>query len=315
LEGDAQVHQELRALRVELQKAKEVNEEFAAKLKAADEKIREAMASRSTESAAKAPSASSETTDPEALIRAREEISRLERALAAANAAPSASVATASVTAESFKELAKQLQSDLMAKVNELSDQVQEKLPSADLQEVTVKRIHPPQEIATAFTSAITFTLLDSNRRPVPLRFPVQAGLDGSWRVPTAEDVQKVYADLARGAHLAVSPAPANAPVSPPSPTVPPSNQANPAGASAVASGTTFNKQADGSIMINWDPNGTAPMPAVAAAPPPTTPVQPAPTPATAPVPAPAPAQPTPSQPKVPAPVMPVQRDIIVRFD
>ena len=305
LEGDAQVHQELRALRTELQKAKETNEEFAAKLKEAEEKVREAG-----RAATPAPTLPAEA-DPAELKKAREEISRLEKALAEAKAAPAPQpAASPSLSAAGLKELAKQLQADLMTKVNELSDQVQAEIPTADLQEVTVKRIHPPQEINTAFTSAITFTMLDSRRQPVPLQFPVQAGLDGTWHVPTVADVQRVYAGLENGAPGAAAPALASAPApqqAAGSPSAPAAQPPSPAGG-------TFSRGPGGEIIVDWGdktqaaaPATPAPAPAVSATPTPAAPMPSAP--------APAPVAPVPVQPTTPKPVMPVQQDIIIRFD
>lgn len=294
---DEQLHRQLQDLRAELKTA----EDRAAE---AETKVRE-LSAKVSETPPPAPV--SATADPAELKSARERIASLEKELAAAKASPPAATAPTQ-TAESYKELAKQLQTELMQKVSELSDQLQSQIPSADVQEVTVKRIRPPEEIATAFSSAITFTLLDSSRQPVPLSFPVQAGLDGTWKIPTVEDVKRVYSDMARGI-----------PQSAPAVAAAPSQGAAPAAAqptqpaSAPASGGgSFVKQSDGSILVNWDGNASAAPPA------------PAPSPALAPAaatlqPPPQvsqPAQPQrPAAPAIPAPVMPVQQDIIVRFE
>jgi hypothetical protein len=296
LEGDEQLHQTVRGLRAEVQKAKETQESLVAQLNEAQAKIKqlESQPATSNTLANAAPADSNHAAELQAV---QQKVVELEGALAEARSGEVAG----GLTAESLRQLAKELQTDLMTKVNELSDQVQAKIPSADLQEVTVKRIHPPQELATAFTSAITFTFLDGNRQPLPVRFPVQAGLDGSWRVPTVEDVQKIVSGVASGELQSATPSQglASAPAAP-------AGGGGLAGpASAGAGRPTFDKQADGSIVINWDANA-APAP-----PPPMTTGTPSPVGTPAPGPAPA----TPRQPAVPAPVMPVQQDIIVRFD
>ncbi len=295
---DEQLQQQLRDLRAEVKAAEDRATE-------AEEKVRE-LSSKVPEPAT-TPSVSA--VDPAALKSAKDRIAQLERELADAKAAPPPSSAPAQ-TAESYKALAKQLQTDLMQKVSELSDQLQAQIPSADVQEVTVKRIRPPEEIATAFSSAITFTLLDASRQPVPLSFPVQAGLDGAWKIPTVEDVKRVYGEVARGI-------PQSAPASNTAATGSPAAASQPASGTAAAPGAGqagFVKQSDGSILVNWDENARAAAPS----PPPATasaPSAPAPAPsAAAPTPQPA-APPRPAAPTIPAPVMPVQQDIIVRFE
>jgi len=304
LDGDAQLQQAVRDLRTEVQRAKEANQTLAAQLGEAKTKIKEmegkVEAADGSKSVAVHPDRSAE------LKAALEKIAELETLLSAAETGAK----PASLTAASLRELAKELQADLMSKVNELSDLVQAKIPSADLQEVTVKRIHPPEEVASAFTSAITFTFMDGNRQPVPLRFPVQAGLDGSWRVPTVEDVQRVFNGVASGEVQVSTPTPGLA-SSP--------QQGSPAGAAAgnaptqsLAARPTFDKQADGSIVINWDSNAVPPSGSALAPVAPT----PAPTPAaSSPAQAATPPPAAPQKPSMPAPVMPVQQDIIVRFD
>jgi hypothetical protein len=303
LDGDAQLQQELRDLRVEAQQAKAKQEELQGELAEARERIKQ------TESQ---PTAKQAMESGDEAGKAA-----LRKASVVADSSPTTQTEKP-MTAVDLRELAKELQADLMGKVNALSDQVQEKIPSAELQEVTVKRIHPPAEVASAFSSAITFTFLNSSRQALPVRFPVQAGFDGVWRVPTVEDVQSGFNQIASGEALVAGgagnatggQAVAASSVAPNPTGVAPSS--NP-----VSGGRpTFDKQADGSIVINWDANAPAiPAPATA---PVSAGVAPA-VPVTAPTVAPAQSQsvaPAAAQtPRVPAPVMPVQQDIIVRFD
>lgn len=292
---DEQLHQQMKSLRAELNAAEQ-------KAAEAEEKIRELQSK-----VPQIPSTPAASPDDAAeLASAREKIATLEKQLAEAKATPASSAPVQ--TAESYKELAKHLQTELMQKVSELSDLLQAQIPSADVQDVTVKRIRPPEEIATAFSSAITFTLLDRSRQPVPLSFPVQAGLDGTWKIPTVEDVKRVYADVSQGVPQS---APASAPQT--TPGTPSAVASNAAPAAPSGGGAGFVKQSDGSILVNWDDSAPAartptPAPATTAA---ATPPRQAP----APTPAPAPAPAAPTTPNIPAPVMPVQQDIIVRFE
>lgn len=317
LDGDAQLQQELRDLRVEAQQAKAKQEELQGELAAARERIKQTE----SQPAAKQAMESGDEAGKAALVAAQQKIAELEAALKKASEVADSSATTQTakpMTAVDLRELAKELQADLMGKVNALSDQVQEKIPSAELQEVTVKRIHPPAEVASAFSSAITFTFLNSSRQALPVRFPVQAGFDGVWRVPTVEDVQQGFNQIASGEALVAAGA---GNVTGGQAVAPSSVTPNPGGvapsSNPVSGGRpTFDKQADGSIVINWDANAPAiPAPATA---PVSAGVAPA-VPATAPTVAPAQSQsvaPAAAQtPRVPAPVMPVQQDIIVRFD
>lgn len=301
LDGDEQLNQAVRELRAEVQKAGEVNESLTSQLNEANSKIRELEKKPAT--AQEPQSKQTDAALAAELEAAKGRIAELERAVASADKSGKGGT----LTAEGLRDLAKQLQTDLMVKVNQLSDQVQAKIPSANLQDVTVKRIHPPEELATAFSSAITLTFLDVGGQLVPLKFPVQAGLDGSWRVPTVEDVQKVFANAASGGGLAAlqasTPAPAPTPTQAPAAPQPVAPSPSPGTGSSMGGGHP-------EIVIVWDPEAPAARPTAPA---------PNPTP-TASVPAPPPVAPpqapaVPQQSSVPAAVMPVQQDIIVRFD
>lgn len=280
LEQDAQLHQELRTLRAELEEARKAAAEAEAR-----------AASTPLPAAAPVAAASEEEIQKRKALEA--EVAELKERLAAASAAPEPAK---SWTLDSFKELAGQLQADLMKKVSDLSDQVQREVATAELEDVTVKRIKPPAELTTAFASAITFTMRDPARGAIPVSFPVQAGLDGVWRVPTVADVRQalsgVLASPATPPPAASQPAATGLAGDPAPPALPPEG---PAGG--------FQRQADGSYVVSWGDQPAAPAPQQPA-PPPAQPAGNA---------APPPAQP--AQPAVPPPVMPVQQDIIIRFD
>ncbi len=289
LEQDAQLHQELRTLRAELEEARK--------------SVAEAEARAATANAAPPAPAAPDEGERQKREALEAEVAELKKRLAEASSA--APEPARGWTLDSFKELASQLQTDLMQKVNDLSDQVQREVATAELEDVTVKRIKPPAELATAFSSAITFSMRDPARGVIPVSFPVQAGLDGVWRVPTVADVRQALsgvlaspttpapvADTGRSADVGV----ANDPAPVPQPEAP-------------ARG--FQRQPDGSYVVNWgdaSPTARAPAPA-------------APTPAPSPTPPPANAPagnasaPPPDKPAIPPPVMPVQQDIIIRFN
>ena len=282
LDGDSQLNEQLRALRAELDAAQRAKAALETQLAAAPQ------------TPPPAPAASED-----ARVRTlEEELATVKRQLDEARSRSQEASPGKGLSSQGLKDLAAQLQRDLMEKVTALSDQIQSRLPNTDLEDVTVKRIKPPAEIESAFSSAITFTLKDASGRQIPVRFPVTAGLDGSWKVPTVDDVRAAMSGvLASGTAIAsTTPAvpanPAEALAPPPSP-----QQTN----------GSFVQQPDGSILVNWDA-GTTP---TTSSSPPGTPAAPAPTQQ----PSPATPPPKPADPKVPAPVMPVQRDIIIRFD
>ena len=281
LDGDSQLNEELRALRAEVDASQRARAEMEAKLAAA----------------AQAPSPAPSAPDAARMRALEDQVASLQRQLEEARSrAQTPAPASSALGPEGLKDLASRLQKDLMEKVTALSDQIQNQLPNTELEDVTVKRIKPPPEIESAFSSAITFTLKDASGRLIPVRFPVTAGLDGSWKVPTLEDVRAgMTGVLSAGTSFTAS-----SPVAPGNPSA--GSLENPAAtASSGTSNGSFVRQPDGSILVNWDANAAPSTPAPA-------PGTPAPT-------ASPPSVAAPPTPTVPAPVMPVERDIIIRFD
>lgn len=353
---DAQLQMQMAELRAALDKTKkelDVAQAAAAKAAAA--------------SAPASPGSSTSGADKEALTAAQSKIATLERELsearaAAAKAASTPQTNTKSVSLEGLKELVKKMESDLVTKTGELRDEVDKKLNTSVIQEITVRRIQPPPELANAFSSSILLTVLDPRNQPIRLEFPVRADFDGVWRMPTTEEVLQQFEDLKAGriavpAVAATTPETTSksataAPATQPTATAPPrSTPAIPAGAPGGGSVPTV------TIDFGDRPRGGSAPAATTSAPAPAP--QPAaprsvPTPAGAPggggavptvvvdfgdrprtnaAPAPRPAAPpptpisnfTPSAPQpsapaprpagVPAPVMPVQRDVIIKFE
>jgi len=280
-EQDEQMHGQMAGLRAELKAAQEDAEKTRAELL-------ELRQSDSSEQRDHVPSS-------DELRAARERIADLERDLAAARAQPApAAPAQLGMDLNGLRALASQMQKDLTEKVTVLADLVQAQASMAELLDVTVRRIQPPQEIATAFSSSVVFGLRDGQGRDLRLEFPVKAGFDGVWNMPTVEDVKQHYAQAIQRDAAVPQPQPAAAPIQPSSDIATPF---------ADSSGTP-------TIMVNWGGSAAVPTPS-------TQPSQaqvPSPLPAPSP-PANVPQPGTPAETKVHAPVMPVERDIIIRFD
>ncbi len=293
------------------------------KLAAAEKKAAEAVAAAQqapppAPASPSDPKPDSETTAK--LEAAIAKIASLEQELQTARAAPqpAAENGTAKINADSFREFVKSMERDLLTKAGELQESVEHALPSANIQETTVKRLRLPEQLTTAFQSAVVFNITAANGEPKRLEFPVQAGLDGQWRMPGVTDVQQHLTAMAaqpQAATPTVASTPASAPASAFSapanphatsalPTAAPGSVPQPAGLPSMPGGPA-------TYVIQW--GDTAPAKQPAARP------QSAATPATAAAPSPSPAQPKPAPapaPRtVPKPLMPVQQDIQIRFE
>lgn len=238
------------------------------------------------------------------------------------------------------------LEDDLTKKAAELRDLVLRQNGVTAISEISVQRLQLPPEVITPFHSAITFTMMD-NGKPLRVQFPVTADFGGSWRLPSPDKIQQACEQareqLASG--RPAEPEPAAPPVAtpPPASTPPPATSApastpkasRPVASSAPASSTSSPGSGHASIkrvdsntfVMDWGDHKAATASAAPAAPPPPSTSAPAPAPRPA---APASSEPTtasaPLTPKsspakssaaptnVPKPVMPVQRDIIIKF-
>lgn len=202
---DAQLQMQMAELRAALDKTKK--------------ELDVAQAEAAKAAAASPPASTSSTgggADKAALTAAQTKIATLERELGEARAAASKSASTPptstkTVSLEGLKELVKKMESDLVTKTGELRDEVDKKLNTSVIQEITVRRIQPPPELANAFSSSILLTVLDPRNQPIRLEFPVRADFDGVWRMPTTEDVLKQFEDLKAG-RIAVPTVAATAP-------------------------------------------------------------------------------------------------------
>lgn len=281
------------------------------KLAAAEKKAAEAVeAAQQTPAPVADPKAGAEATAR--LEAASAKIASLEKELQSARSAAQASAATSTSkgSEESFRGFVKSMEQNLLTRVNELHQSVEQALPSAIIQETTVKRLRLPEEIATAFQSAVVFNITDTKGQARRLEFPVQAGLDGQWRLPGAADVQKHIAAAATQPLTASQVAAAPAPVVPAAAHTPgdvhaPSALPQP----AIANISTPGGGTAPTVVIQWDTSpGRAAAPPAAAAP---QPVATAATPPAAAKPAPV----TTPKPSVPKAIMPVQQDVQIRFE
>lgn len=221
----------------------------------------------------------------------------LQKELQAAKSMASAASDTSSKPADAgqFKDFVKGIERDLMEQASTLQQQLQEAAPTVAIEGITVKRI------ASGFSSEIVFNVADGSGQTRPYAFPVQAMLDGKWRVPSVADVQRNLASATQAVPVRpAAPTYTQAPAPAPAPAAP---QAAQAPASPMSAQET--------VTIRWD--SANPNAARLAAPqaPQTTAAVPPPAPAPT-----RPAQPTaPAAPRVPAPVMPVTQDVQIRFE
>ncbi len=202
---------------------------------------------------------------------------------------------------ESFKLLLKQMQADLLKKTQGLAEAVVQeyngkKGEAITIEETTVKRLKPPAEITSAFQSAVVFKIIDANNQQRVLEFPVQAGLDGQWRIPSVADVRQ---------HVS---APSVATTSG-SQSSQSQNVGHPAVSATTETGVRSDAIASGgsatpTVVIQWDKTATPP------------PKAPAPPSSSAPSAAATSQRPAQSPARtVPKPVMPVQQDVQIRFE
>lgn len=209
------------------------------------------------------------------------------------------------------------LEDDLTKKAAELRDLVLRQHGVTAINEISVQRLQLPPEVITPFHSAITFTITD-NGKPLRVQFPVTADFGGSWRLPSPDKIQQACQQareqMASGGGPGAEPPPAPAP--PPSSPQPARSVAStpPAGS---GNRTPKMKQVDANTFVmDWGDNKGSP----SATGQPTTVVH-TPSPSSTPnniTITNAPNMPEHSNPapakNVPPPVMPVQRDIIIKF-
>jgi hypothetical protein len=252
----------------------------------------------------------------EELAKARARIGELESQLAAAKqqAAPATPSAPAPAKLD-LDSLREKLEADLTGKAKTLREILLKQAGVAHIDEIGIRGIEYPPEIIAPFRSAITFALSSSDGRQLRLVFPVTADLEGSWSLPGPDKVQQAYRQVKDAAPA--EPAVASAPVDTPRPasTLPaPAPPSQPPGSAPPASG--FRQLDSNTFQFDWGDGTkggskmrTDPQPAAA----PSAPVAAAPEPTKRAAPA-APAAPVQPEPSVPKPVMPVQRDIIIKF-
>ncbi len=288
--------------------------ETRAALAAAKQALAQAESQRASQPAP-APAAPS-AASAEQLATARSRIADLENQLAAAKQPAPVAPAPAKLDLDSLKD---KLESDLTGKAKTLREILLKQAGVARIDEIGIRGIEYPPEIIAPFRSAITFALSASDGRQLRLVFPVTADLEGIWSLPGPDKVKQAFNQ--------VKDAPPAEPVAASTPaetTAPParSSVANAAPAPGNSSppqtaGSGFRQVEPNTFQFDWGdgakgaPNArTAPPPSTAPSSPPTAAASQPARPAVPTAPAP-PAQPEVSAPK---PVMPVQRDIIIKF-
>ncbi len=206
------------------------------------------------------------------------------------NASPTSSGGGPPNSVESFKLLLKQMQADLLKKTLGLAEAVVQeydgkKEEAITIEETTVKRLEPPAEITSAFQSAVVFKIIDAKKQQRVLEFPVQAGLDGQWRIPSVADVrQHVSASIVGTTSVIKNDG----------------HHETEVRRDTIVSGGS----ATPTVVIQWDKTTTPP------------PKVPAPPSSSAPSAAATSQRPAQSPaPTVPKPIMPVQQDVQIRFE
>ena len=315
---------------------KEKTAELEAKTKALEQAQ---AAAKSTPSPA--PDTSGELT------KAREVIAKLQEQLAAAQKPPAGdstpSKGPGGIDLDSMKQ---KLERDLTEKAAKLRDLVLQQTGVATIKATTTESIQYPPEVIAPFHSAISFTLPAADGQECVISFPVEADFSGTWSLPTPADIQKTY-KMVREKFAERF---AGTPNSPATPQQTPQQNGATAQASTPGQQPTaddwknmvFVEVSPGVVAMR--PRGSAAnsaaqqsRPATPTTPPQTTqntparqttrPAQPAPPPeppqpftfngpGTGVTNPPSAAPQAPSQPgvNVPAPIMPVQRDVIIRW-
>lgn len=247
------------------------------------------------------------------LAKARSRISELESQLAATKQRAPAAAAPAKLNLDELKD---KLEGDLTNKARTLRELLLKQAGVSHIDEIGIRGIEYPPEIIAPFRSAITFSLSANDGRQLRLIFPVTADLEGSWSLPGPDKVQQAYKQVRDAppdsANVASAPAEAPSPAtatSPPRPAPPPPS--SPSGFRQVDPNTFQFDWGDAAKTGAKSRSGqpaTSTATTTASAPGVSAPQQPKTVAPTTPA---APAQPEVS---VPKPVMPVQRDIIIKF-
>ena len=254
-----------------------------AEKKAAEAALEADTARRELSAAAATASTAADSGMAERLQESQKHVAELEAQLAAARRQP----VKPAESGGSFREHAKKVQENLMKQMGVLSDSLQARHSGPSLEEITVKKVQ------SGFRSEIVFGVLGSDGQMHNMAFPVEADLEGNWNLPSVEIIAK---------HLGAPP-PQTQPTQPVlAQQTPAQPTAAPASPAAAANLPASPLPVANTVVIQWDQ--TPGRPAVAAAPAnnPAAPAKPA-------------AAPTPVPKAPPAPLMPVTKDVQIRFD
>lgn len=184
-QGDEELQRQLIEMRAALDSKDKAVEKVQAELAALQSK---SQGSSNT-------SSSSSGASSEELARAKQTIDDLKRQLESAKAAAAAgSVSTGGAPLKiDMDAIADKLEEDLTRKAKQLRELVQSQIPASRIDEISLKSIEYPPQLVTPFSSAITFNVVADNGNRLRLQFPVSADLGGTWKLPSAADVQTAY--------------------------------------------------------------------------------------------------------------------------
>jgi hypothetical protein len=187
-QGDEELQRQLIEMRAALDSKDKAVEKVQAELAA--------LQSKSQGSSNSTSNSSSSGASNEELARAKQTIDDLKRQLesAKAAAATAGSVSTGGAPLKiDMDAIADKLEEDLTRKAKQLRELVQSQIPASRIDEISLKSIEYPPQLVTPFSSAITFNVVADNGNRLRLQFPVSADLGGTWKLPSAADVQTAY--------------------------------------------------------------------------------------------------------------------------
>ncbi len=129
----------------------------------------------------------------EELAKAKQTIEDLKRQIESAKAQAGTGASSGAPFKIDMDAIADKLEEDLTRKAKQLRELVQSQIPGGRIDEIALKSIDYPPQLVTPFSSAITFNVVADNGNHLRLLFPVSADLGGSWKLPSAADVQAAY--------------------------------------------------------------------------------------------------------------------------
>ncbi|HSI61675.1 MAG TPA: hypothetical protein VLE43_01115 [Candidatus Saccharimonadia bacterium] len=167
--------------------------EMRAALDAKDKAVEKAQAEVAELQSKAQRSGTGSAASGEELAKAKQTIEDLKRQIESAKAQAGAGTAGVAPFKIDMDAIADKLEEDLTRKAKQLRELVQSQIPGGRIDEIALKSIDYPAQLVTPFSSAITFNVVADNGNHLRLLFPVSADLGGSWKLPSAADVQAAY--------------------------------------------------------------------------------------------------------------------------